>query len=237
MCPISTRRRWIVVLLAAVALLGIGHRPLLQLLARPLVAEEGEADTDFVCLQAAGVTVEGEASFDLAAAWHHHRPTGRLLLLEPWPQRLVEIGVVPSFETVCRRELAKRGVPDAALILIPGKVRDDWQKAQILRAWLRDRPGTEVALVCNRFRSGQTRHIFSKVLGPDDTLRVRIVMSPNPEFDETDWWRTRRGIKGFMYGWLELAFTWCLGENRFVPQRFDAATYEALLQQTFGKPP
>ena len=106
-CP--GRRTMIV--LAALVILGLGHGPILRLLAWPLMAEGTAQRADFYCLHGDEFGADGYEPFEHAAAWYAEGPARKVLLLLPPDSRIVEIGAVPSFERMCRQELDKRGIP------------------------------------------------------------------------------------------------------------------------------
>ena len=236
-CPLPTVWRRILLALAACAVVIVGHAPVLRLLARPLVADEPGAEMDCLCLAGGAYGFEGDNYFDMAAQWRIEQPAGRYAVLEPWPCRVVEIGVLPTFESTCRRELARRGVPNTAVFRLPGCAWDDWDKARVLAAWLQDHPGASMGLLVGRFQGGRTRYVLRTVLGRAEADRVRILAVPDADCTEANWWRSRGGAKTFAFAWLKLGFAWCEGEDRFVPRPASAAEYERALQEHFGKAP
>jgi hypothetical protein len=225
------------VVLAIVAGVGLGHAPLLRLLARPLTDQQPQDEAAFLCLEGDEYGVEGDPTFDEPALWYHEAPARRILLLEPCPHRVVELGVVPSFEQMARRELTRRGVRDVAIVTVEGPMRDEWENARRLGAWLDENPAAEVALLCGRFHSSQVRYALDAVLDRQSAARVRIRALADPEYNETNWWRSRRGVKGFMYGWLGLLYAWGEGEERIAPAGWSARKYQSVLEETYGKAP
>jgi hypothetical protein len=222
--------------LGIAVVLGFAHGPILRGLALPLVADEPAGDASFVCLGGTEYGVDGEGAFDWAAAWCGAAATRRVLLLEPQPSRPVEIHVIPSFAEIARRELAKRGLSPAAVASIPGETRDDWDEAYLLAVWLRNHPAARVVLFRSRFDSGKMRYMLHTVLG-HLANRVQILAPIGRDGGESRWWRSRDGVKAFMFGWLDLAYTWGQGENRFVPRLVSTAEYQSMLQKTFGEAP
>jgi uncharacterized SAM-binding protein YcdF (DUF218 family) len=223
------------VVLAVVAAVGLGHAPLLRLLARPLLDRQSQDEAAWLCLQGSEYGVEGDATFEEPALWYHAAAGRRILLLQPWPHRVVELGVVPSFEQMARRELTRRGVPDVAIVTVEGAARDDWENARRLRAWLEQNAAAQVALVCSQFHSGQVRYVLDSVLDRQSAARVRIRAIADPDYDETNWWRSRRGVKGFMFAWLGLLYARGEGEERIAPCGWSVQKYQSLLEETYGK--
>jgi hypothetical protein len=222
--------------LAVAGLLWLGHGWLLYLAARPLVCDEPFSGAAFLCLQGSEFGIEGAEFLPDAVAWQRESEARRLLLLEPCPRRVAAIGVIPSFAEICRRELRRQGVPDSAALSLAAAAGDDWDKAHFLADWLRQHPGENVALLCARFHSGQARYVFSRVLG-SEARRVRIVASPLPGYDEHSWWRTRAGVRNFMFAWLDRGYSWWQGEQAARPEKLTAAQYMALLKHTYGEAP
>jgi len=79
------------------------------------------------------------------------------------------------------------------------------------------------------------RIVLDTVLQPDHAARVEILALPDRRYDETNWWYSRRGVKGLFYGYLTLAYAWFQGED--VPPRklWDPDDYERMLERTVGK--
>ncbi|MGA2066060.1 MAG: hypothetical protein ABSG86_13890 [Thermoguttaceae bacterium] len=223
----------IIVLAAIVA----GHALVLRMLARPLVSEQPPGAAAVLCLQGDEDGVEGDRTLDEAARWCREAPGRQVLLLEPWPRRVVELGIVPSFEQMVRRELTGRNISNAAIVTLRGKALDDWERARLLRAWLEQNPAAEVVMACGRFHSGRIRYVFDAVLGRPLATRVRIRPVADPDYDPAYWWRSRQGVKDVMFGWLGLAYAWGEGPQRITPSRWTAAEYQSLARETFGKAP
>ncbi len=233
------RKIWIRcgVLLAIVLALGLAHAPLLRLAARPLVDEQPAGDAAFLCIEGSELGVAGDPTLEAVAAWFRADPARRILLLEPWPQRTVELRLVPSFEQMARRGLARQGVPGKSVVTLRGSPRDDWQHAEVLGKWLARQPDVEVVWVADRFQSNRMRYVLRRMLDPAAAARVRILALAAPEYDETNWWRSRCGLKGFLYGWLWLAYAWGEGDAPAPPLRRSVRQYESLLAETYGRPP
>ena len=234
------RRRTTLTLLALVALLLL-HPLVLRLLARPLQSADPSAAAGYFCLHGGESGIDGFDALDRAAQWHRTvaeqgRAGGAILLILPRTSRIVEIGAVSSFEQTCRSELTKRGVAAADIESIPGHARNVWDEARALADWLTRHPRVTVSLVCSPYASGRLRYVFNKVLGPTDNRRVRLVCPVDPAYPVESWWRTRAGVKEFMYAWLELLYTWCHGDDAPEPQT-SAAAFQSEVRAMIGEPP
>ena len=87
------------------------HGPLLAGLARPLIANQPAGDFNCIGVIARTYGPDGDRCYDVAGELFREKTSRRVLLVGSRPGRLVETGVLPSFEELGRRELARRGVP------------------------------------------------------------------------------------------------------------------------------
>lgn len=235
------QRRLAVLALLAVAFVWLLHPLILRLLARPLQSADPDAPSEYFCLRGGEQGIDGFDAFDRAAQWRRTmagqgRAGGTILLVLPRTSRIVEIGAVPSFEQTCRRELSKRGVAAADIESIPGNTHNAWDDARALADWLARHPRATVSLACGSYTAGEQRYVFDKVLGPRDSRRVRLMCLPDPACPPDSWWKTRTGVKEFMFAWLELLYAWCHGDDAPAPQP-SAAVFESEVRTTIGEAP
>lgn len=200
------KRLWVWGLTAGLATgLWVLRAPLLRWTALPLVADEQAAAPRAVCIDP-----DCDGVFDVAAELVRQDPSRRVVLVAPWPLRLAEVGLVPGWEEICRRELVARGVTQKAFVVIGPPTQDAWQHAERLACWLAEHPGEELLVLCDRFDSARRRAILHRVLGMDAD-RVRVRGLPRFTYDETNWWQTRKGWKRFADAWLVRLHTACVG--------------------------
>lgn len=145
------------------------------------------------------VILSGDGRYDFVTEHYANGNVDRVLLLRSAPERLYECGVVPYPHERARGELIRQGVDAEDFVLIDTPVRDLWDAADQLDGWLADRPEATVACVADRLSSGTADVVFRQVLDADAHERVRIHALRDRRYDESDWWRSRRGIKSF-YG-------------------------------------
>jgi hypothetical protein len=220
---------------AVVAAAWLSHAVVLRRLAGLLVADEPADGYRYVCLVDQYDGPDGDWCFDVAADLYRRNPSCRIVLVESHRDRTVQIGAMPSFETLSRRELESRGLPQQAMSTIRGEGRDDWAIAKTLRKWLAERPHAAVVLLSKRFRTAHVRYVLDAVLDPAEAARVRVRALPGREYDETDWWTSRSGIKAFGFEWLRQLHGWYLaGDHRPVPYR-SADDYQRSVLQTLEK--
>ena len=211
------------------------HAPLLRCLAGLLIDDEPIGDYQYVGVLEWYGNPDGDRCCDVAVELCRRRPSCGVLLVESRRGRLVEMGILPSFETFSRRELKARGLPPKVVSVIHSDGCDDWATARALRAWLADRPNASLVLLCGSFRSAHLRYVLDAVLDPSQAARVRIRALPDRRYDETNWWTSRDGIKAFGFAWLRQLHGWCAGGDHPPPPSCSVDDYENHVRQTLGK--
>jgi hypothetical protein len=201
---IRSHRRALIVLFVLMVLLVL-HPLLLRMFAWPLQCANSADPADFFCLHGRESGLDGFQSLDRAAEWH--AATGEtILLISPRATRIVEIGAAPSFEQMCRRELAKRAVPTGDIQTLDVEACNTWDEARALAAWLKQHPQATLSLACSPFAGGRMRYVLDRVLDPGESPRVRLVSLADPAYPPASWWRSRTGVKNVMYAWLDLLY-------------------------------
>ena len=227
----STRR--LIVVLAVLVCVYFFHAPILRGIAGLLIIDEEPADPNYVWIQAEdGVSGNGDRCYDNAARLYHEDTSRRIILTKPYPNRLVQIEVLPCFDVISRRELAARGVPKEAIMPTDGTWQGPWQEARQMETWLKERPEADMVLLCDRFGSRRWRHILNTVLGPDHARTIEILALPDRRYDETNWWKSRCGVKSLFYGYVALTYAWWQGEDIPERDRWDPDDYERILNET-----
>jgi hypothetical protein len=233
--PSSRTIRWFVAFALALGL-WFGRGLWLARLARGLTVNERQADCQYFCLHAAETGVSGDCSLDDAAAFYRGSPSRQILVIEPRPKRVVELGIARPFEQLVRRELHRRGVPDSAVQLIAGEARNRWGEVCQLGSWLQKEPGAEVILACPRFGGRTMRRLLDAALDPAQASRVHVVDCSDERITTTNWWETHEGVKTVVLDWLDLLF---LTSERARPEQpqWSTAEYQRLVRQTIGEAP
>jgi hypothetical protein len=193
--------------------------PLLRSAASALVVDQPrEATTALLLLDADRGPVR-------AAECYREGRAATVLLIEGWPGRVVQMGVLPPREDVLRRDLEAEGVPGGAVTVLAGRATNDWDRGRRLREWLAERPGATVTVLCDRFGSRRLCHIFAATLGPD-AARLRWWAAADRRFDETDWWRHKEGFLRVFSAGAGLGYVWLAGEDREGWRPWDPDGYE-----------
>jgi len=209
------------------------HAPILRGLAGFLIVDQPTDDYGCVCISSWGDRPNGDRCYDVAAGLFHQKPSCRVLLVAPGPDRLEEIGAMTSFTAMSRRELLARGVPQEAVSVLRGERWNDWATARALADWMRDHPGNSVLLLCDQFHSAQLRRVLDAVLDPAEAASVRVRALRSRMCDNTNWWTQRSGYRAFAGSWLlQLQRRFGGGDAAQTAER-NAADYERDFLQAF----
>lgn len=203
----TPRRHWRWAVIGLLALGLSAHAPILRGLARALIADDPAQSAAWV------LVLHGDYRFDRAAELYHRGTASRILVINRPATRLVRLGVVPSKKEQCLRELRRRGVSPNAVTALPGDDQTPWHVAHALQAWLAEQPRTRVLVLCDRFKSGNLRFIVSRVMQTGESERVAFRGLPDQRYDETNWWRSRAGVRAFTGAAFELAYDCLHGED------------------------
>jgi hypothetical protein len=196
----------------------LGHGFVLRWLAAPLVVDQTPPRVD--CLW-----IPRDTGISRAAELYHQSPQRKIVVLQPRWNRLAAAGVLPTFDALVRVELGRRGVPAEAVTVIPGNRETAWDEVQGVGRWLEGRPGAELLVLVDRFQSARMRWLLDQALEPALASRIAVHALSWPEFDETNWWRSRVGVKAFMNGWITLLHVRRYGRLPASTTRWDPQAY------------
>jgi hypothetical protein len=232
----TARRKAIIAGIAAALVVGLAlHGPLLRSLAGPLIADDPVGDYDYVGILQWYNGPDGDRCYDAAADLCRRRPSCQLLLVQSRSNRLVELGILPSFIALTRRQFESRGLPWKSPTILRHNGNDDWATARAIRSWLADRPNVTVVLLCGGFRSAHLRYALDTVLDPTQAARVRVHPLPDRNFDDTNWWKSRNGFKGFGTEWLRQFHGWFTGAEHRPPPYRSIDEYEDSVLRNFAE--
>jgi uncharacterized SAM-binding protein YcdF (DUF218 family) len=102
-----------------------------------------------------------------------------------------------------QRDLTDRGVPTSAIEIYRHNARDTLDEAQTLRSLVVQKGWHHVVIVTSNYHTRRARYIFQKVfpLG----VQVDVASAKDPDFDISDWWEHRAGVKAFLHELVGLA--------------------------------
>lgn len=106
-----------------------------------------------------------------------------------------------------QRDLTDRGVPTSAIEIYRHNARDTLDEAQTLRSLVVQKGWHHVVIVTSNYHTRRARYIFQKVspLG----VQVDVASAKDPDFDVSDWWEHKSGIKAFLHELIGLAEAKC----------------------------
>jgi hypothetical protein len=212
-----------------VAALVVFHGALFRFLAGLLVVEDQPTATDAVVVMGASGPFHA-APFEEAAQIYRDGQAREIVLIEDRSSRLVRAGVVPTLERIGKRQLAERGVPDAALTVLAAEQRTDWDRARQLGAWLDEHPAASATVLCDEFDSRRAYGVCRQVLGAQTAARLRWRAVPDRRYGLSNWWQSRQGIVEFAGAYVALAHTHAVGEPPRDTKRWDPDEYETELK-------
>ncbi len=211
------------VVLAVLACLYLFRAPLLRSAASALVVDQPREATTALLL------LDADRGPERAAESYRDGRAGHVLLIEGWPGRVEQLGVLPPHADVLRRNLGDEGVPEEAITVLNGRAKNDWDRARLLREWLAGHPGATVTVLCDRFGSRRLSRVFGATLGGEVT-RLRWWAQAERRFDESDWWRHKEGFLRAYSAGVGLGYVWLVGEDREEWRAWDPDEYEKSLR-------
>ena len=223
--------RWIALGLSLLACLWLARGPILRGLALGLIVEDDLPEKAAVWLGG------GEGSLEIAALFHQEGLSRVVLVTRPEPDRLVQLGILPSWETIIQDQMARRGVPPRKVQFLGSHCRSEWDSARAFRAWSAQHSELRVIVLCNRFNSRERLVVLTQILGPEAVERIHLVALADRRYDENDWWTTRTGVKDFFNGWLGLLYARLLGEPPRRAEPWDPDRYQSDLAERLRSGP
>lgn len=223
------RRRWFsLLLLAIIVTVAIFHRTLLQGVAELLIVDQTPPTVDAV------VILGGDGRHPVAAIMLEGGTANSILLIEPPPTRLTELGIIEKRSEAARRKLVELGVAQDRIVVVQGNPEQDPRAFRILSDWLGQHPNTKVAVLCDRFGSRWVRYTLDNVLDERDRRRVHVVALRDRRYDESNWWSRRTGWKVVFNAYFDLAYAVCCGEDEAQPPMLDADEFEREVVQRWN---
>jgi hypothetical protein len=223
----TAKRRWMIVLAVVVAAtVALFHAPLLRGLAGFLIADEPAGAFQHVALLGVDHMPDGDRSCEAAVKLCSKKAVRGIVLVDSRSDRLSEMRILPSFETLVEKIVQPQGVTEESISLARSDGFDDWARARAIETWLADRPDATLLVLCDRFRSAHLRRAIDLSLGPSAAACVGVRGLPDRQFDETNWWKSRVGIKAFGFASLRRIHGWFVGGDHASPQAASADAYE-----------
>ncbi len=215
-------RRWILLIVGLVFTVGVLLHPWIL----PQVAGWLIVDQPIPSEATTVVLGGGDGQFDRAAELLVDGPCTGVLILHGGPGRLALLGILSTWPELCEREFGLRDVPADRLTVRQIDGQHAWDNIRWLDRWMAEHPAEHLVLLTDRFRSGGVARLYRRLLDPAHYARLTIVGLPDRRYDESNWWRSRTGLKALAATLADrLAFSW-LGEQPIPPYDPDPDEYE-----------
>lgn len=172
----------------------------LTMLAKGLTVDSDRPASDIVL-----VLEQGDRRFDVAERLARDEAKS-ILLYRRRPDRLEQRKLIPSVDELARRELKKRNVADEKLASLPEVSIGRSHLVRVLSDWLIENPDRSVDLLGDRFQSRTWNVVVRRTADAAVRSRIRVVPLAHRAYDETNWWRSKRGVRAVMDAYLSLAF-------------------------------
>jgi len=235
--PEHLRRSWrrrLIVLGVSLVVICVFHAPILRFPATLLIVSEPLTPTDVAVIGGSSGPYRS-IPIDEVTELYQKGLVREILLFENRSSRIVQAGIVPTLESVVKRELAKRNVPQPALTVVVAEYPSGWDMARALRDWLEAHPERHVTVLCGEFESRCSAYILHTVLGSEVAQRVHIWALPDKRFDPSNWWHTRQGIVELLGAYVSLTHTYVIGEPSETTPRWNPDKFEKSLQEHPGR--
>ena len=95
------------------------------------------------------------------------------------------------------RDLKALGVPANAIVPVTHRATNTREEAIADAQAIAEHGWKKVLLVTSNYHTRRANYIFERALPAGTELRV--VSAPDSEYDPNNWWRTRNGLKRFLY--------------------------------------
>ncbi len=114
--------------------------------------------------------------------------------------------IIPNFAKLSIDALLQLGVPDSAIILLPGRAASTRDEADTLRALLKSNPQIKsVSIISSSAHTRRAEMIFRDSF-QDSGLEVSIIPVPSKysEFNAQKWWADRESAKQVFMEWVKI---------------------------------
>jgi hypothetical protein len=195
-----------------------------------LVVDEPVQAADYL------LVLDGDRSEEKAAELYHQGLISQVVIFEFAPRRLERMGIIPTHGPFVVSELAKRQVPQSAIIVVPAQAKSRWDLTRSLDDWLASKPkGTRVLICCDRLDSRRLASVLDQVLRVEHRENVRILALTHRYFDETNWWQRKEGVISVFHRTFRLGYVTFIGEDKSSWREWEPDEYEAFLKSA-GQP-
>lgn len=145
-----------------------------------------------------------------ASDYYHAGKTEKLIIvnnIQYGSEALESFGVIiPNFASLSIDALLQLGVPDSAIIFLPGKATSTRDEADTLITFLISNPNIKtISIISSSAHTRRAKMIFRDSL-QDASLEIKIIPVPSKysEFDAEKWWSDRESAKQVFMEWVKI---------------------------------
>jgi len=201
---IARARGLAVAALVVIALVVVGHGPVLRLIGRALVVEDPVAKADAIVVVAGGTPSREEAA---ARLFREGLAPDVVLSNQFTPDRVRQLITMGArrfdYQGESRVVLEQRGVPAQAIVALSQPVKTTEAELKVVGEAARSRGWRRVILVTSPQHSRRVKLVWSRQAPADIESIVRV--AEDDDFLDGDWWRKRREAEAILHEYLGLA--------------------------------
>lgn len=143
-----------------------------------------------------------------AARLYHAGFAPRILVMQPEPTRVNELGLVINYSALTRTLLEMDKVPAEAITPLPQTVTSTFDEARALAAWASANNAHRFLVPTELFHTRRARWILHRTLADaDDDIRM-IPINPK-HYAADDWWRHEEGLMDFQNELIKFGMYLC----------------------------
>lgn len=190
-----------------------------------MICETPAAVSDYLLL------VGGDSAIAMAARDYAERRIGKIALIGYRPGRLQMLGVVATNDEIQRRHLVARGVQSDHILSLTLDAIDEWDVGRAVALLTHRHAQCRIVVLCDRFSSRLISHVLHAQTPESAVADVSITALRDRRYDETNWWRSKTGVKSFFGAWFDLTYALIKGDERasgapLTPEQYERAALQ-----------
>jgi uncharacterized SAM-binding protein YcdF (DUF218 family) len=177
---------------------------LLRSAARLWIVDDAPIKADAIVILGGGLDTRPTE----AARLYHAGFATRILVMQPEPSRVTELGLVIDYYSLTRTLLEMDKVPAEAIVPLPQAVTSTFDEAHALTTWARANNAHQFLVPTELFHTRRARWILRRMLNqPGDDIRI-IPINPK-EYTTANWWRQEQGLIDFQNEMVKFGMYLC----------------------------
>ncbi|HMV51756.1 MAG TPA: ElyC/SanA/YdcF family protein [Blastocatellia bacterium] len=166
--------------------------PLLRGVAGWWIVSDAPTQADAIVILGGGLD---SRPFDAAKLFREgHAP--RILVMQPEPTKVNELGLLIDYATLTRTLLERENVPASAIVVLPQTVTSTFDEAEALAAWAKENNAHRFLTPTELFHTRRARWILRRRLQETGADVSMIAINPK-RYTAANWWQTEQGLIDF----------------------------------------